>query len=217
MGEGLDILKQAIAQGIPITDAHKWGDELPKYKVKNSHKRKAEHQRAETKLKKRWKNASWGNEKCNEELLEVAADYVYDGTYPNSDRVDQLPSMAGLCMACGINTGTGIKWMRDPSTPNEKLWQRLCYTLSDKQQQICLNASRERPEGPDTQIAIRVLASKHGYAEKQDITHGLSDEIKRLNEFDRKEAERLGEIRLKQICDEGVRQLPEGDTDASSK
>ena len=103
--------------------------------------------------------------KYTPELLVKAHEYV-DGAWKDEDAV---PMIVGLALHCGISKDTVYEWMKDESKSE----------FSDIARRVEQLQERYLAKGGLSQVfnanITKLLLSKHGYSDKQEIDHTSTD------------------------------------------
>lgn len=114
---------------------------------------------------------------CNEEVIETALDYI--DNYKDYD--DVIPSVAGMCKVLNRARSTLYKWADEDLLGFSDILNK-CL---DNQEAALLNGGLS---GNYNSTITKLILTKHGYSDKQDIevggTLGVAERIQRARERD---------------------------------
>ena len=103
--------------------------------------------------------------KYNDEVVTLAEDYIVNfGEYG-----DVVPTIAGLACELKISRETVYAWMADEE---KQAFSDIAKQLMTHQERKLTNGSLGNELNP---MIAKLMLSKHGYSEKQDINHQSSD------------------------------------------
>ncbi len=103
--------------------------------------------------------------KYDDETLTLAKDYIVN--YEDYD--DVVPTVAGLSCELGICRETVYAWAADEDKPE---FSDIVKQLMARQERKLSNGSLSNLLNP---MIAKLMLSKHGYSEKQDINHQSID------------------------------------------
>ena len=110
--------------------------------------------------------------KYNEEVLQVARDYL---TNHATEHGHKLPTISGLSLVLKVHKDTLYEWAKHPdkaefSDALSNIMQLQHQELIDKGLDGTYNAT----------IAKLILATNHGFADKSETKHDVTDPLKEL-------------------------------------
>lgn len=101
---------------------------------------------------------------CENHPVE-AAKAAFQGAYSDSDMVPRLPSVTGLCAYIGISRETAKVWRKENLSAD---FSGICEAIEAAQEEMLLTLGVSGRFSPA--VVNRILANRHGYIEKTDIT-----------------------------------------------
>lgn len=105
--------------------------------------------------------------KYNESVIELARDYLVNF----ESYGDAVPTIAGLACEIGISRETVYAWMADEE---KQEFSDIAKQLMTHQERKLTNGSLENRLNP---MIAKLMLSKHGYSDKQEIDITSHDEI----------------------------------------
>ncbi|AUR85506.1 DNA-packaging protein, partial [Vibrio phage 1.076.O._10N.286.51.B7] len=103
--------------------------------------------------------------KYDESVLTLAKDYIIN----YADYGDVVPTIAGLSCEIGVCRDTVHTWAKDEDKPE---FSDIVKQLMGQQERKLANGSLSNKLNP---MIAKLMMSKHGYSEKQDINHQSTD------------------------------------------